>query len=635
MNLLQGYKIYKDVQGKEYDSVSEETKEHLILFRKEFGDFTDSIFMKKELHPVSNGKGMWQNSGHFTKYMWNRYKLSDDLKSHLVIYFNASTVESNGLFISIGLIDDKLNQFEIKNHEKIYDFLEKECKKIECTGFKRIDAGWGERVFKIINEDQYENLDYDCLLDKLKRAYEYTLNKIYSKRNDANTPTNIPLNQILYGPPGTGKTYHTINKSLQIIDGEVPSDREEAKKRFETLKEAGQIEFITFHQSYGYEEFVEGIKADVKSNDIRYSIEDGIFKHLADVARKQYDDSKKSQSELATEISLKDHVGEFLNKALEEELVFTKTKGGKFRVKDLSEKSIVLYSEDSNYNENSITLDFDEFYKIVNTDADFKTSRQMAQEVFNISNQRQKDTYYLSLYKEYRKLPFHEINSTHASVEEKNYILIIDEINRGNISKIFGELITLIEESKRIGNAEAMEITLPYSGETFGVPKNLYIIGTMNTADRSIALMDTALRRRFEFEEKMPEPERLGEVEGIDLRKFLARINQRIEYLYDRDHTIGHAYFMGVDNQAKLDNVMQNKVIPLLQEYFYDDWEKILLILNDGFIVKQMQDARKLFDDMDDEYMDEDKYSYSIASEFSEESYRKIYGTIGQVQEGE
>jgi len=473
-------------------------------------------------------------------------------------------------------------------------------------------------------------------------GYEMSLVKKNTKKKEFQNDKKLPLNKILYGPPGTGKTYNTIDKALQIIDGDVPESREEAKERFEALKEAGQVEFVTFHQSYGYEEFVEGIKADVQSESIRYVIEDGIFKRLSDKARKHYEDSQKSQSEIASEISQKDKISNFLNKALEDDKVFQKTKGGKFGIKDLTEKSIILYSEDSNYNENSISLDVNEFYKIISANIDFKTSRQIAQEVFGISNQRQKDTYYLSLFKEYKKVPFIESKINTEIIKNKNYLLIIDEINRGNISKIFGELITLIEESKRLGNDEAMEVTLPYSGEKFGVPKNLYILGTMNTADRSIALMDTALRRRFEFEEMMPDSNEIrkkvgdnGVIDKIDIAFLLEKINQRIEYLYDRDHTIGHAYFMAVEDKATLDSIMRNKVIPLLQEYFYDDWEKIRLVLNDGFIEKTVQDTSKLFDSMDDEYIEEDKYTYIIASDFSVDAYRKIYGKIEQNQVGE
>ncbi|RUA06983.1 MAG: hypothetical protein DSY43_00770, partial [Gammaproteobacteria bacterium] len=164
----------------------------------------------------------------------------------------------------------------------------------------------------------------------------------------------------------------------------------------------------------------------------------------------------------------------------------------------------------------------------------------------------------------------------------KPYILIIDEINRGNISRIFGELITLIESSKRAGNDEEISVKLPYSKEEFSVPNNLYIIGTMNTADRSLALMDTALRRRFDFIEMMPDVGLItDDCDGVNLQKMLETINQRIEVLYDREHTIGHAFFMKVDNLEKLKNAFKNKILPLLEEYFYDDFEKIGQVLAD------------------------------------------------------
>lgn len=452
-----------------------------------------------------------------------------------------------------------------------------------------------------------------------------------------NMPKREPLNQILYGPPGTGKTYNTINKAVEIIDNEfyqnhkenIEENRKALKDKFEEYKKSGQIEFVTFHQSYGYEEFVEGIKAKSEDGNIDYRVEAGIFKKSSQKAKENYVNSKKSSIELGKEVSIKQKLELFLNDSIENDIEFSKTKGGKFKIKDLSDNEIVIYTEDSNYSDKTLTLLVEELFKILDSDIEIKTSRQMAKDIFNINNQRQKDTYYFSIYKAFQNRDFEEINISEVQEPLKNYILIIDEINRGNISKIFGELITLIEDSKRIGAKEEVQITLPYSNESFGVPNNLYILGTMNTADRSIALLDTALRRRFIFEEMMPKAELLGdiELEDIDFVALLSKINERIEYLYDRDHTIGHAYFMSLtenSNLNELKNIFLNKVVPLLQEYFYDDWSKIRLILGDEFITKKEINLSKLFKSGDD--IDEKEiYELNLNAFNNIESYKKIY----------
>jgi len=217
-----------------------------------------------------------------------------------------------------------------------------------------------------------------------------------------------------------------------------------------------------------------------------------------------------------------------------------------------------------------------------------------------------------------------------SELGKQDFVLVIDEINRANISKVFGELITLLEADKREGEVNAVTLKLPYSGTEFSVPANLHVIGTMNTADRSIALLDTALRRRFEFEELAPDPTTLAGVviESVDLEKLLTALNDRIETLFDRDHRIGHAFLIGITSLQGLDKVFRRKVLPLLQEYFYENWSNVRRALNDygngEFVLKR--DLRPLKTDGDEGISDESRIVYSVnEAPFPVTAYQNIY----------
>ncbi|EGK8087561.1 AAA domain-containing protein, partial [Campylobacter lari] len=426
---------------------------------------------------------------------------------------------------------------------------------------------------------------------------------------------NPPLNQILYGPPGTGKTYHTIDKVLEIL-GENLASRHEKKAKFDEYVKNGQIVFTTFHQSYGYEEFVEGIKPiidnDENSQELKYEIKNGVFKELCDKSLKNYISSIQNENET----DLDKLIFEFANYINQNYL----DKGNEFPLENkVNVKKILLNSKDeyrsfllggSIKSPQRLTID------VIKRDyLDFINGRILSFKDIKPKYDSQSDyhgnaTYYFMFYKKLKE--FEGLQNEKFKIKKDNlkpYIIIIDEINRGNVSKIFGELITLIEPSKRIGESEGLKVTLPYSGEKFGVPKNVYIVGTMNTADRSITSLDTALRRRFEFVEMMPDAEELekSKYKDVNLKKLLEAINTRIEYLLDREKTIGHAFFIGVENLNNLKNVFQNKIIPLLQEYFYNDYALIKVVLNDNGMIFE--------DKKDDIYLQKIKNLYNVDSE--------------------
>ena len=318
------------------------------------------------------------------------------------------------------------------------------------------------------------------------------------------------LNVILYGPPGTGKTYATALMCVETCDGKEAPGGEELGVRYRELVTEGRIEFVTFHQSYGYEEFVEGLRPETGSDaGISLTPTDGVLKRMAERARE--------------------------------------------------------------------------------------------------------------------------------ASEGEPYVLVIDEINRANVSKVLGELITLLEEDKRQGAENEVAVTLPHSGERFTLPANLHLLGTMNTADRSIALLDTALRRRFRFEELAPDPDLLeeaAEATGVDLPALLHAMNERLEWLLDRDHLIGHAWFMTAGSRAEVDDVMRHKIIPLLAEYFYEDWAKVRAVLGGGDDFVRGEPLKRPPGLDDGGYEEEDRRRWTVRDEFAEDAYDRLIGgqTVADAQ---
>lgn len=421
---------------------------------------------------------------------------------------------------------------------------------------------------------------------------------------------NMPLNQIVYGPPGTGKTYNAINMALSIIENmsiEVlkTEPRSDLKARYQQYVDQGQIVFTTFHQSMSYEDFVEGIKPKIEEDAdgnrrVIYEIVDGIFKQLVTKAREpamqinlanySFDDAWHELLDLADQgIELKEH---WKLPILTPQMYI--------RVTDISSNGnlIVVPSKGSG---KEYIVSYNRAKRLQEVYPDLSLIKNMDKEFRNVVGTMNSTAYWSVLNFINNKIASNGSKFKSATKEEAQpHVLIIDEINRGNVSAIFGELITLIEESKRAGKDEALEVTLPYSKENFSVPSNLYIIGTMNTADRSVEALDIALRRRFAFTELMPDPTLirtdgvLKNTDGclcideiklvIDLASILELMNKRIVALLDANHQIGHSYFINVKTLKGLADAFKNCVIPLLQEYFYHDEEKIALVLGEGFV---------------------------------------------------
>lgn len=383
----------------------------------------------------------------------------------------------------------------------------------------------------------------------------------------------VALNQILYGPPGTGKTYNTINKALSIVDPEYLSkygfDRTKVKDRFDELVIKNRIGFVTFHQSFSYEDFVEGLKANSDNGLLSYSVEPGVFKTFCDRA-------SSSNSQVISVDAFENAVLQLQEKyeEAEDRIEMETIRGKKFEIEYAGGATFKIFPHSTESTDPKYVA------SIANVRKLYLTGSKKG-----IYNTSYVEGFLVYLKKHFGLKEYVADVVNHESTSQP-FVLIIDEINRGNISNIFGELITLIEPSKRAGGAEALSVKLPYSKESFSVPSNLYIIGTMNTADKSLAQVDIALRRRFEFTEMMPKHELLSDVfvKGIDIAKLLKTINQRIELLYDREHTVGHSFFLPLKNEPsieRLGRIFELEILPLLEEYFFEDWERVGQVLGD------------------------------------------------------
>ncbi|HDX3459419.1 TPA: AAA family ATPase, partial [Campylobacter jejuni] len=536
--------------------------------------------------------------------LWNKYGMDsqnyiDKMKNLFSEYLNKKKLDKNTINKYIQVIENISKEFLKENLYScdLFSFDQNINKLNKNEKFKLKNSNGHNMYSSALNYYRAFLIDY----------YEQDIFITERVQSEESNMKIIPLNQILYGSPGTGKTYHTIDKALEIL-GENLESRDEKKAKFDEYVKNGQIVFTTFHQSYGYEEFVEGIKPHIdseeNSKEIKYEIKDGIFKELCEKALENRDSIKNFNfyiDKLKEKVKIDDNNPE----------KYFELPNTKYSIQYRNGKTFRIKFDDMSKNHKDYPVSIDNIEKL------YKTSN--IDEIYNSA--------YVRAILNYLKLQGLEDYKEKDEKVNLPYIIIIDEINRGNVSKIFGELITLIEASKRIGEKEELKVTLPYSGEKFGVPKNVYIIGTMNTADRSITSLDTALRRRFEFIEMMPDVSKLSmDCEGINLQELLKAINTRIEYLLDREKTIGHAFFISVENLEDLKKVFKNKIIPLLQEYFYNDYALIDAVLNKNGMLEISVENKDYLKNMT-EFIESDKivYKFSDSNNWSKDTFIKIY----------
>ncbi len=512
-------------------------------------------------------------ANNFKPYTWA--KIYPRTKAPKQLAYTVGIDAYSGFIVKIDTVGD------VGDKRVKYEKLRGEDESSDIVSTLSIEDGLSKSLEELIEwgvkEIQQFGLAYDDLCIELALDDEQDISQLTVKKVLNNSATvnvaykergsnklNKNLNRILFGAAGTGKTYHTINHALAILEDKTIAEIEKEEKqengrkilkdRFDQFKKEGQIKFVTFHQSFSYEDFVEGIRAETDEGILTYDVKSGVFKEICERAKFQK----------FAEIDIDKIVDDFVEEISKNEKILETKTGVEFTVFNSSGKGGISVRTTT---QNEIVI----------------SKKAIKAYLLEPSENIRRNQAYAWAVARYLQLKLDEVTPVSKS-NSLSYVIIIDEINRGNISRIFGELITLIEDSKREGAEEALSVTLPYSKEEFSVPENVYIIGTMNSSDRSLTGLDIALRRRFTFIEMPPKPELLNGVivEGLDIEELLKVINQRIEVLLDRDHCIGHANFMSLKEQATRDNlahIFKHKIIPQLQEYFFDDWGKINLVL--------------------------------------------------------
>ncbi|MBD2716712.1 AAA family ATPase [Microvirga sp. STR05] len=533
--------------------------------------------------------------------------------------------------------------------------------------------------------------------------------KAAAKQRLANVTSVHPLNQILYGPPGTGKTYSTAEWALAMLQNKPVSDVQDAyqhrhkllRAELDKYRKTEQLQFVTFHQSFSYEDFVEGIKPKLTGDKLAYRVEPGVFQQLSQTAKRAWQYPGQAATAAAPVADFDtvyaayiQHLQQQLNPAGTTVPVKTMT-GAKAQITGIKSGDVIVMKHEGSQYSFSVGKKWSALvYEKYERAEDIVPMNQKMLDIGGPNASLQWALFRDFKAFEQQRFPAEQnpdavaLAPITAADGLARFVLIIDEVNRGNVASIFGELITLLEDDKRAGQTDEQSVQLPYSKNQFSVPPNLHLLGTMNTADRSVEALDTALRRRFAFVEMPPLPELLSPAQmvarlwwrfeelawadktyraaelplyellgcplttqseqgplwdavqkgqdptlvlkavkftGVDLQRLLGVINQRLEYLLGRDYRLGHAWLMGVGSLEQLRQAFRNKVIPQLQEYFYGNWGRIGQILGPDFVVKTAAADSPLLE-FEDEPDGEGRSLYGISTaDWSIQHFQNIY----------